>query len=494
GSKIALGDPGPLTPTLTLALPAASPSGSYTAVIEVTDASGNVGQASAVIAYVIPDDVTARLKPSYQLAAVLDYNHASIAVTETMTVTNGSDQPVDRLNLSVLPHAYGELSLSGPVTVDDQAVTPTWPNSAELRIPLGTPLAPGAQTTVVIPFAAAAKTDTSDSLRARFSKLVDTNGVVLLQASSWYPVLSTDHGLRNPGDSQFTVAAPVTMTLDYPATVPVAGVAKSLRVALPGVVTTVTSQTPGRKIATVKLAAARELAFAASPRFVQASSTTTRHSTLGHPITVTAYYFPGEPGAAAAATARATLDTLTASYGAYSYDRLVVALSTRTVSGNEYSGVVFLGSSKIGSAYAVSHEVAHQWFYHLVGSDQLVAPWLDEGFAEYTGRLAAGISMPTSCSTLPVDLTVYAFPNKPADGACNGYVQTVYYRTCVLLAGVRSRIGASAFTAALREIVATFRGTVVTEANVVAIFEKHATNPSSLDRYLRGFLAGPPVT
>ena len=29
------------------------------------------------------------------------------------------------------------------------------------------------------------------------------------------------------------------------------------------------------------------------------------------------------------------------------------------------------------------HEVAHQWFYGLVGNDQFRDPWLDEGFATY---------------------------------------------------------------------------------------------------------------
>ena len=35
---------------------------------------------------------------------------------------------------------------------------------------------------------------------------------------------------------------------------------------------------------------------------------------------------------------------------------------------------------------AVAHEIAHQWFYGVVGNDQIRYPWLDEGlcrFAEY---------------------------------------------------------------------------------------------------------------
>jgi len=492
GTTIALGDPQPYAPTLTLTLASGAASGSYTVLVEVSDASSNAARASATIVFVIPDSTTVALAPSYSLTAVLDYVGAKLTVTEKVTVTNGSDQPIGTLRFSALAHAYGELSLSGPVTVDGAPVTPTWPNSAELRVPLAADLAPGAKTTVVIPFVATPKTDIGDSLRARFSKVVDTHGVVMLQVSSWYPLLSTDHGLRNPGDAQFSVAAPVTMKLDYPSTVAVAGVAKALRLALPGVVKTVDSAVAGRYIATVTLAGARELAFAASPRFVQSSATSTHLSSLGHAIKVTAYYLPGESGLTAAGNARNVLDKLTATYGTYPYDRFIVARSTRSSSGNEYSGIVFLGSSKLGSTYAVAHEVAHQWFYHLVGNDQLVAPWLDEGFAEYTGRLAVGIALPSYCSSLPVDETVYAFANKPADSTCGGYIQTVYYKACAMLNGIRSRLGSSAFAAAMRSIVSTYRGKVATEAGIVAIFEHHASNPKALDAYLyAGFLTPP---
>lgn len=484
GTTIALGSAAPYAPTADVALAAGSPSGSYTVVVEVADASGNATRASAAIIYLIPDPVTAKLVPAYRLSAVLDYSAAKLTVTETLTVKNGSDRPVSSLNLSVLAHAYGELVISSAVTVGGHAVTSTWRNSAELQVPLPTALDPGQSTTLVIKFVATAKTDVGDSLRARFSKVVDSHGVVMLQVSSWYPLLSNDHGLRNPGDSQFSVAAPVTMTLDFPTRISVAGVAKPLRIAAPGVVSSKASTVAGRTIMTVKLDAGRELGFAASPRFLVATSTTTHLSSLGHPVAVLTFYLSGEPGPTTAAIARATLDKLTASYGPYPYDRFVVARSSRSVSGNEYSGIVFLGHSRLGSTYSISHEVSHQWFYALVGNDQLQAPWLDEGFAEYVGRVAGGIAMPSVCSSRPVDTSVYAFPDKPADNTCNGYNQTVYFKTCSLLTGIRARLGATAFSAAMRAIVATFRGKVVTEANVVAIFEAHASNAQALDTYL----------
>jgi aminopeptidase N len=56
--------------------------------------------------------------------------------------------------------------------------------------------------------------------------------------------------------------------------------------------------------------------------------------------------------------------------------------------GMEYPELVFIstGVAPHGPAAirsVVAHEVAHQWFYGLLGDDQLAEPWLDEGFATY---------------------------------------------------------------------------------------------------------------
>ena len=39
---------------------------------------------------------------------------------------------------------------------------------------------------------------------------------------------------------------------------------------------------------------------------------------------------------------------------------------------------------------SVAHEVAHQWFYGLVGSDQWREPWLDESLATFAQRRLLG--------------------------------------------------------------------------------------------------------
>ncbi len=57
--------------------------------------------------------------------------------------------------------------------------------------------------------------------------------------------------------------------------------------------------------------------------------------------------------------------------------------------GMEYAGLIELGF-QLYREHAnemenrVAHEVAHQWWYNMVGNDAVNAPWLDEGLAEFS--------------------------------------------------------------------------------------------------------------
>lgn len=64
--------------------------------------------------------------------------------------------------------------------------------------------------------------------------------------------------------------------------------------------------------------------------------------------------------------------------------------------GMEYDGLLFLSHRAMDPNYSkeqrsrlVAHEIAHQWWYGLVGNDQALEPWLDEGLASWSARLFA---------------------------------------------------------------------------------------------------------
>jgi Peptidase family M1 domain len=87
-------------------------------------------------------------------------------------------------------------------------------------------------------------------------------------------------------------------------------------------------------------------------------------------------------------TARRALRLLARRLGPYDSTELDVVLMRRGFAGGgagmEYPELVLT----IPIAEVVAHEVAHQWWYGLVGNNQFREPWLDESFAQYfTERL-----------------------------------------------------------------------------------------------------------
>lgn len=106
---------------------------------------------------------------------------------------------------------------------------------------------------------------------------------------------------------------------------------------------------------------------------------------------VTSYYRPGHEaaGQAALAHASASLRLFSDLYGPYPYTELDVVEAPLNVRGMEYAGLILIGEELYEEqrdflTFLVAHEVSHQWWYAVVGSNPYRQPWLDEGLAEYS--------------------------------------------------------------------------------------------------------------
>lgn len=82
------------------------------------------------------------------------------------------------------------------------------------------------------------------------------------------------------------------------------------------------------------------------------------------------------------------LEDFAGRFGPYPWPALSLAVSSGLEGrGIEYPTHIMLGTNTLGEGI-VAHEVAHQWFYSLVGNNQGRDPWLDEGLATYAERRA----------------------------------------------------------------------------------------------------------
>ena len=89
-------------------------------------------------------------------------------------------------------------------------------------------------------------------------------------------------------------------------------------------------------------------------------------------------------------------------FGPFPYQRLSVAVIPDVRGGIEYPGAMLLGTGQDQDATA-SHEVAHEWFYGLVGDDQARDPWIDESFATYAEAVDRGTGGRYRSATIPAD-------------------------------------------------------------------------------------------
>ena len=87
------------------------------------------------------------------------------------------------------------------------------------------------------------------------------------------------------------------------------------------------------------------------------------------------------------AAAQKSVSTFSASFGPYPYPELDVVLGAfPDFGGMEYPTIVFSEVDK----WTVAHEIAHQWWYGLVGNNQYAEPWLDESLATWSEELPWG--------------------------------------------------------------------------------------------------------
>ncbi len=194
--------------------------------------------------------------------------------------------------------------------------------------------------------------------------------------------------------------------------------------------------------------------------------------------------------AAAAQMARhaaASIATFDARLGRYPYRELEFHLINAKRGfdiGAEFPGLVVVllnGRYTDDTRFVTAHEVAHQWFYGVVGNDIYNEPWLDEAFAQYAatlveeqwgGKAAADavrnrhIARLANRTRLPAGLAITDY------GKWNTYYAAVYGRGAQFLQTLRSEIGDEAFFAGLQRYYSEHKYGIARSSDVRAAFER----------------------
>jgi hypothetical protein len=160
--------------------------------------------------------------------------------------------------------------------------------------------------------------------------------------------------------------------------------------------------------------------------------------------------------------------------GPFPYPDLWVTVVPSQTSGIEFPGAIQFGDVDPNARRPlIAHELAHMWFYGLVGNDQGRDPWLDESFATYAQLVTAGGDTP-DYADIPADklqdvgqpMTFWA----GSRDASETYYDTVYNIGAAALVEARRRAGADAFDAAVREYLRRDAYSVATPQDVAEAF------------------------
>ncbi len=155
--------------------------------------------------------------------------------------------------------------------------------------------------------------------------------------------------------------------------------------------------------------------------------------------------------------ARIQVNLLSEIVGPYPYPELDLVEAPYAFGGIEYPGLAFIGT--MGTNWVTVptvHEVAHQWFYALLGNDQVREPWLDEALASFAEALyyerAYGLGRGTGYlsdirailraipdTTQPIGLGVGEYANE------NDYFTFVYQKGALFLDALRNKLGTDRF-------------------------------------------------
>lgn len=178
-------------------------------------------------------------------------------------------------------------------------------------------------------------------------------------------------------------------------------------------------------------------------------------------------------------TAVLALQTFEDLFGEYPYQQLSVVKNNFCFGGMEYPNLVMISDGVTESEafnYVIVHEIAHQWWYGLVGNNEFDDAWIDEGLTEFSTALfyeqhqEYGVDyetiMQNATNGYKNFVEIYTKINGDVDESMNRslndfdtepeYVNCIYTKGMLLFDSVRKSIGDRKFFKCLKNYYKTY--------------------------------------
>ncbi|MGC8960672.1 MAG: CapA family protein, partial [Chloroflexia bacterium] len=392
-------------------------------------------------------------RPAYVLSATVEAG-GTVRVKQEIGFPNTSGDALGELALFVFPNAYTGTFFLREVQITQNGVTssPSYALAGPLfRLFLPQRLLPGEAVTVTLAYSLSLPTVDEHTWPPQAVLGKSGDGRVL-QLGHWYPQLvpyRTGYGWRTwayhpVGDPFISDLADYRVQVQAPAGYAVWGSGER--------------EAAGGRFH-FRLEAGRDFALFLAREYLES-----RGEVNGTTV-VSAYRREHEAaGQAVLGIVQRALALFEERYGPYPYAAFTV-VEGEMDAGMEYSTLVMVGT-RFYADYAgepasvlpalAAHELAHQWWYGIVGNDQVYEPWLDEALARYSELLFYEAAYPKAVDwwwetrvdrrnpSGPLDRTIYDFSDPHA------YVNDLYGQGARFLRDLRKRLGEEAFFAFLQ--------------------------------------------
>ena len=370
-----------------------------------------------------PNDLS--LRATYNASAFVHWSKGTLSVSSTATVTNTSGGELSALTFNLITLQTGAADVTKVAVGGAPAQFTATGQTLVVTLPQKVP--PRQKVDVRIDYEATFNAAASGSHR---SLLIKQGGIAT--AYRWIPWLSRQQRFAAPnfGETWVTAVSPrVTVTLKSDAQLTFA--------------TNGTRTGSGASGQTFSATNVRDFNFAASPNY---SVTTVSQGG----VTVR-FYSQGGIAANIRKWTLLALDRFDAKIGAYPYPQLTVAMIPAG-SGMESPGMTWISTTEPPSnrAYLSVHEVAHQWFYGVVGNNQATQPFLDEGVADFLARDTLNSFRNSRCPQARLDGTVYDYSAK-----C--YNEVVYVQSSQYLNQYRNAVGDKSFWSGMSQFYREYK-------------------------------------
>jgi hypothetical protein len=421
--------------------------------------------------------------PRYTIQASVDPESGSVSGEMRLDYTNTTGETLADLAFRLYPNAetiYGGGSLDvGRVAQGRTALrTDRSEDGTVLWARLQRPLEPGRRVQLALTFNAQVPAGTSQGYGI-FNRAL---GVVAL--AGWYPVLAVyDGGWLTPpvpltGDAMMAETGLYEVDLTVP---------EGYELVSTG--TAIESHRSEKGVTWhVVSGPAREFAVALSDRFK------VQEARVGE-VTLRLYTLPADEPVvtdyAGLAVVTGAFETFVSRFGPYPFLEFDVVEASVPIDGYEFSGMVYVGygvrtqESLDDYEYVVAHELAHQWWYGLVGNHTVDEPWLDEGLATYAAVLyKEDAYSPGAGERLLGYWQRMEGGRQPQDPPLNSstlefsswgpYHKTVYTQAAFFLAQLRQELGEEAFFELLKRYQRTYRYRMGTTQDFLRLAERVA--------------------